>query len=316
MTGKPIKDSGNKVMTTKIALYAAINLTFVAMTLPVTGQTPGRNTPLTDNDAQIMQLVGDSYGDTMRGIGNVYLYLLTKDPEHATGFSTRMNQADKNLLKLQRYLLLERPSNRNLHQAIKTVISAKANMQTGAQSLLASLNKPKARDLPQKTATFSARADHFTYTFDALERALFSCLVFTYGNNNRDLTAAEAVARLQWDSVESVALAHKFLLSGDRMAVVQFDNKLVDFDSQIARFRSNRDLTSPAQKTVAAALDVLAQKKTRFANKARALFEAKKMNKGIDPSMLTMLKADIYAFINAVRGFVDLSCKKTTPADS
>ena len=316
MPGTPIKDADNKVMTTKIALYAAIVLTLIAMARPATGQTPGRNTPLSEDDAQIMQLVGDSYGDTMGGIGNVYLYLLTNGPEHATGFSSRMNQADKNLLELKNYLLLERPSNRDLHQAIETVISAKALMQTGAQSLLASLNTPKANDLPQKIAIFSARVDHFTYTFDALERALLTCLVFTYGTNNRDLTAAEAVARLQWDSVESVALAHKFLLSGDRMVVVQFDNKLADFDSQVARFRSNRDLTPPDQKTVAAALDALAQKKACFANKAHALFQAKIMNEGIDPSLLIMLKTDVDAFIGAVRGFIDLSCKKTVPADA
>ena len=316
MTGNPVKDSGNKVMITKTALYAAIILTLIAIALPATGQTPGRNTPLTDDDAQIMQLVGDSYGDTMGGIGNVYLYLLTKDPEHATGFAPHMNQADKNLLELKNYLLLERPNNRDLHQAMETVISAKALVQTGAQSLLASLNTPQTNDLPQKIAIFSAHVDHFTYTFDALERALFNGLVFTYGTDNRALTAAEAVARLQWDSVESVALAHKFLLSGDRMTVVQFDNKLADFDSQVACFRSNRDLTPPDQKTVATALDALAQKKARFANKAHALFQAKEMNQGIDPSMLTLLKTDINAFISAVRGFVDLSCKKTAPADS
>ena len=40
------------------------------------------------------------------------------------------------------------------------------------------------------------------------------------------------------------------------------------------------------------------------------------MNQGVDPSMLTLLKTDISAFINAVRGVVDLSCKKTAPADS
>ncbi|MCX6992729.1 MAG: hypothetical protein NT011_06240 [Kiritimatiellaeota bacterium] len=303
-------------MTTKITLYAVIILTLSAMAHPATGQTPGRDTPLSENDVRIMQLIGDSYGDTMSGIGNVYLYLLTKDPEHETGFATRMNQADKNLLELKKYLLLERPSNRDLHQAMETVISAKALMQTEAQSLLASLNMSKANDLPQKIAIFSTRVDHFTYTFDALERALFNCLVFTYGTDNRDLTAAEAVARLQWDSVESVALAHKFLLSGDRMAVVQFDNKLTDFDSQIVRFRSNQDLTPPDRKIVAIALDALAQKKARFANKAHALFQAKEMNQGIDPSMLTMLKTDINAFISAVCSFVDLSCKKTAPADS
>jgi hypothetical protein len=301
-------------MTIKITAF--ISLVLAAATIPATGQTPGRDTPLTNNDAQIMQLVGDSYGDTMSGIGNVYLYLLTKDPEHQAGFAPRMNQADKNLLELKNYLLLERPSNRDLHQAMETVISAKALMQTGAQSLLASLNTPKANDLPQNITIFSARVDHFTYTFDTLERALFNCLIFTYGTDNHDLTAAEAVARLQWDSMESVALAHKFLLSGDRMAVVRFDNKLADFDSQVARFRSNRDLTPPDQKTVAAALDALAQKKARFANKAHTLFQAKEMNQGIDPSMLALLKTDIYAFISAVRGFVDLSCKKAAPADS
>ena len=299
--------------TLAMKITAFINLTLIlaVATIPAIGQTPGRDTPLTDDDAQIMQSVGDSYGNTMSGIGDVYLYLLTKDPEHATEFSSRMNQADKNLLELKNYLLLERPSNRDLHQAMETVISSKAFMQTEAQSLLASLNTPQTNDLPQKITIFSARVDHFTYTFDALERALFNCLIFTYGTDNRDLTAAEAVARLQWDSVESVALAHKFLLSGDRMAAVQFDNKLADFDSQVARFRSNRDLTPPDQKTVAAALDTLAQKKARFVNKAHALFQAKEMNQGIDPSMLTLLKTDINAFINATRGFVDLSCKKT-----
>ena len=162
----------------------------------------------------------------------------------------------------------------------------------------------------------SSYACLFAYTFDVLERALFNCLILTYGTDNCDLTAAEAVARLQWDSVESVALAHKFLLSDDRMAAVQFDNKLADFDSQVARFRSNRDLTPPDQKPVAAALDALAQKKARFASKAHALFQAKEMNQGVDPSMLTLLKTDIHAFISAVRSFVDWSCKRTAPADS
>ncbi|MBU0715933.1 MAG: hypothetical protein KJ964_11305 [Verrucomicrobia bacterium] len=302
-------------MTTKIALYAVIILTFIAMALPVTGQIPGRNTPLTDDDAQIMQLVGDSYGNTMGGIGEAYRYLLTKDPEHEAGFSSRMNQADKNLLELKNYLLLERPNNRDLHQAMETVISAKALAQTGAQSLLASLNTPKTNNLPQEIVIFSARVDHFNYTFDALERALFNCLILTYGTDNRDLKAAEAVARLQWDSVESMALAHKFLLTGDRMTTVQFDNKLTDFDSQVAIFRSNRDLTPPDQKTVAAALDILVQKKARFADKIQVLFKAKEMNQGIDPSMLTLLKTDINAFISAVRGFVDLSCKKAATTD-
>lgn len=74
-------------------------------------------------------------------------------------------------------------------------------------------------------------------------------------------------------------------------------------------------MAPPDQKPVAAALDAMAQKKARFAEKIQALFKAKEMNQGIDPSMLTLLKTDINAFIAAVRGFVDVSCKKTAPAD-
>ena len=298
----------------KITAFINLALLLGVTTVPVTGQTPGRNTPLTNNDVQIMQLVGDSYDDTMAGIGNVYLYLITKDPEHAAGFAPRMNQADKNLLALKKYLLLERPNNRELHQAMETVISAKAFMQTEAQSLLASLNAAKPKDVSQKTAKFSASADHFAYTFDVLERDLFKCLILTYGNDNRALLSAEAVARLQWDNVESVAIAHKFLISGDRLAVVQFDNKLMDFDNQVARLRTNLDLTPPSQKTVAAALDDLVHKKARFADKAHTLFQAKIMNQGIDPAMLTMLRTDIHALNTALRGFIDLLCKKPAPA--
>lgn len=303
-------------MTIKITAFINLALILLVAASPAAGQTPGRNKPLTDDDVQIMHLVGDSYGDTMGGIANVYLYLLTKDPEHANGFAPRMNQADKNLLELKNYLLLERPNNRDLHQAMETVISAKASMQTGAQALLTSLNTPKANDLPQNTTIFSSRVDHFAYTFDAMERALFNCMVFTYGSDNRGLATAEAVARLQWDSVESVALAHKFLLSGDRMDMVQFDNKLTDFDSQVARFRSNQDLTPPDKKPIAAALDDLVQKKARFANKAHALFQAKIANQGIDPSMLTLLKTDISALTTALRSFIDLLCKKPASVDS
>ncbi|MDD5676413.1 MAG: hypothetical protein PHW60_00295 [Kiritimatiellae bacterium] len=286
-----------------------------SIVIPAIGQTAGRNTPLTDEDTQVMLLVGDSYDNTMRGIGSVYLYLLTKAPEHAAGFAPNMNQADNNLLQLQKCLLLERPGNRDLHQAMETVISAKASMQTGAQSLLKSLKKSQANE-PQNTAIFSSRVDHFVYTFEALELALFKCLILTYGSDNRDLMAAEAVTQMQWDSVESVALAHDFLFFGDRMKIIKFDNKIVDFDKQVASFRSNRNLTLPDQQTVAAALDVMVQKKALFANKARALFEAKTMNKGIDPSLLVILKTDVDAFVGAVHDFIDLLCKKTAPGNA
>ena len=301
-------------LTMKITALINLALILVGASIPATGQTPGRNMPLTVNDIQILQLVGDSYGNTMSGIGSMYLRLLTQDPAHASSFGPRMSQADKNLLELKNYLLLERPNSRDLHQAIETVISAKAFMQAGAQSLLTSLNTPKATDLPQKIAIFSTRVDHFAYTFEVLERTLFNCLIFTYGTDNRDLTAAGAVARMQWNSVESVALAHKYLLSGDRMAVVQFNNKITNFDNQVAIFRANQDLTLPDKKNVAAALDAMAQKKAQYASKAHALFQAKEINKGIDPSMLIMLRTDIDAFIGAVRGFIDLLCKKAATA--
>ena len=306
MTGNPIKDSSYKVMTTKMPLYAVIILTLITMALPATSQMPGRNTPLTDDDHQILELVGSVFGAAVAGIGSAHRYLLTDEDTAKNRFFSQMKQANTQILQLQNMLKLTRPNNRDLLQSLQPVITAQKSMDTGATTMLATLETTKKKNLSQEVAKLSNRVDHFAYTFKNFEQKLHNTLIFLYGTDNRSLTAASAATHLQWDTVKAISAATGYVLAGENYgkAMVQFKNALADFDTQVTRFRSSVDLTQPKNKPIAIALDTLAQKKDRFQATTRTLVKSMGPGKAMATTQLAQLNADIDALTAAIHDFI------------
>ena len=288
----------------RMAFFSAVLIP--ALAILAAGQTPGRDTPLSADDHRILKLVGGVFGAAMDGIGNAHRYLLTDEEADKNRFFSQMKQADTQITELQQMLRLTRPNDRDLLQSLAPVIAAEKSMDTGATAMLATLATTKKMNLPQEIAKLSNRVDHFAYTFSAFEQKLRNSLIFKYGTDNRDLTAAVAVAHLQWDIMEAIAAATGYLLAGENygQAMVQFENKLADFDTQVARFRSAVDLTRPEDKPIAAALDTLVQKKDRFSATTRALVKSMGPGKAMATAQFTQLNADIVALAAAIRDFI------------
>jgi len=288
----------------RMAFFSAVLIP--ALAILAAGQTPGRDTPLSADDHRILKLVGGVFGAAMDGIGNAHRYLLTDEEADKNRFFSQMKQADTQITELQQMLRLTRPNDRDLLQSLAPVIAAEKSMDTGATAMLATLATTKKMNLPQEIAKLSNRVDHFAYTFSAFEQKLRNSLIFKYGTDNRDLTAAVAVAHLQWDIMEAIAAATGYLLAGENygQAMVQFENKLADFDTQVARFRSAVDLTRPEDKPIAAALDTLVQKKDRSSATTRALVKSMGPGKAMATAQFTQLNADIVALAAAIRDFI------------
>ena len=293
-------------MTIKIAALIGLALVLAAAMIPATGQTPSRDTPLSDDDHQILKLVDGVFGDAMEGIGAVHRYLLLDEKADKNRFFAQMKQADAQLLQLRQLLQLTRPNDRDLLQSLEPVVTAKNAMDTGATTMLATMGTTKKMNLPQEVAKLSNRVDHFAYTFKNFEQKLRNILIIKYGPDNRSLAAAAAVAHLQWDTMEAISAAAGYLLAGENygQAMVQFENTLSDFDDQVTRFRSAVDLTRPADKPLAAALDTLAQKKNMFAATTRTLVKSMGPGKSMASAQLTQLNADIKALVAAIRDFI------------
>jgi len=287
-----------------LAFFCAVLIT--ALAIPATGQTPGRNTPLTADDHQILKLVGSVFGAAVDGIGNVHRYLLTDEDAAKNRFFSQMKLANTQILQLQNMLKLTRPNDRNLLQSLDPVITAQKSMDTGATTMLATLATTKKKNLPQEVAKLSNRVDHFAYTFKNFEQKLHNTLIFQYGTDNRSLTAASAAAHLQWDTVKAISAATGYVLAGKNYgkAMFQFKNAISDFDTQVARFRSAVDLTRPGNKPIAAALDTLVQKMNRFSATTRALVKSMGPGKAMATTQLTQLYADIDALAAAIRDFI------------
>jgi len=288
----------------RLAILCAVLIP--VMVLPAIGQAPGCDTPLTDDDHQILKLVGDVFGAAMDGVGNAHRYLLTDEESDKNRFFSLMKQADTQMLELQQLLRLTRPNDQDLLQSLEPVITAKKSMDTGATTMLATLGTTKKNNLPQEIAKLSNRVDHFAYTYNVFEQKLRNTLIFKYGTDNRDLAAASAVAHLQWDTVEAIAAATGYVLAGENygQAMVQFENKLADFDNQVARFRSAVDLTRPENKPIAVVLDTLVQKKGRFSANTRALVKSMGPGKAMAAAQLTQLNVDIVALAAAIHDFI------------
>jgi|GEM_PF-5694458 len=293
------------MITKRLAFFSAALIP--ALAILATGQTPGRDTPLTADDHRILKLAGDVFGAAMDGIGNAHRYLLTDEEADKNRFFLQMKQADTQITELQQMLRLTRSNDRDLLQSLEPAITAEKSMDTGATAMLATLATTKKKNLPQEVAKLSNRIDHFAYTFNAFEQKLRNNLIFKYGTDNRDLAAASAAAHLQWDTVEAITAATGYVLAGENygQAMVQFENKIADFDTQVARFRSAVDLTRPEDKPIAMALDTLAQKKDRFVATTRALVKSMGPGKTVAAAQLTQLNADVVALAAAIRDFID-----------
>jgi len=261
---------------------------------------------LTDNDHQILELVGSVFGAAVDGIGSAHRYLLTDEPAAKNRFFSQMKQANTQILQLQNMLKLTRPNNRDLLQSLQPVITAQKSMDTGATTMLATLETTKKKNLSQEVAKLSNRVDHFAYTFKNFEQKLHNTLIFLYGTDNRSLTAASAATHLQWDTVKAISAATGYVLAGENYgkAMVQFKNALADFDTQVTRFRSSVDLTQPKNKPIAIALDTLAQKKDRFQATTRTLVKSMGPGKAMATTQLTQLNADIDALTAAIHDFI------------
>ena len=277
-----------------------------ALAILATGQTPGRNTPLTDDDHQIMELVGSVFGAAVDGIGNAHRYLLTDEDAAKNRFFSQMKQANTQILQLKNILKLTQPNNRDLLQSLEPVIRALKSMDTGATTMLATLGTTKKKNLSQEVAKLSNRVNHFAYTFKNFEQKLHNTLIFKYGTDNRSLTAASAAAHLQWDTVKAISAATGYVLAGKNyaQASIQVKNALSDFDSQVARFRSAVDLTRPANEPIAAALDTLVQNKNRFSATTRALIKSMGPGKAISTTQIAQFNADIDALAAAINDFI------------
>ena len=130
-------------MTLKITAFISLALVMAAATIPATGQTPGRDTPLAADDHQILKLVGGVFGDAMEGIGAVHRYLLLDEEADKNRFFAQIKQADAQLLQLRQLLQLTRPNDRDLLQSLEPVVTAKNSMDTGATTMLATMGTTK-----------------------------------------------------------------------------------------------------------------------------------------------------------------------------
>lgn len=294
-------------MIMKSAAFAVLMLAFTALTRPAAGQSPGLNTPLTDDDRRILELVGESFGNALKGVGKAYRFLLLDEAGDKNLFYSHMKTADGQLVELKKLLLLTRPNNRDLIQMLEPVIAAKASMETGAKNMLTTLNTTAKKNLPQDVAKLGNRVDHFAYSFSQFEQKLRTTLIFMYGTENRFLAAAEAAAYMQWDTMEAIAATTGYLLAGESFgqALVTFETKLADFDTQVTKFRRAIDLTQPNKKPVTAALDTLVQKKEHFEATARPLVKSMGPKKSISSAQLNQLSADMDAFSAAMLSFID-----------